>query len=230
MLSIEAYAADGVVSYEIHRFRRRHRIRLVHRRIHRMPEQLSLPGLDVPRRPTDRLFFALIPGTGAAARIAQCSQHLRRKHRLTGRPIATERLHITLHFIDDYAGLPPRIVAAVSEAVATVAIPPFDLTLDRARSFCENRPLNRPFVLIPSDDNPALSALQRAVGAAMTKANIGKPAVRHFTPHLTLLYDDRCLEEHAIETIAWTAREFVLVHSPLGRSRHVPLARWTLRA
>jgi RNA 2',3'-cyclic 3'-phosphodiesterase len=195
-----------------------------------MPEQLLLPGLEVPRQRTDRLFFALLPDSGAATQIERCSQHLRGKHGLTGRSIAPERFHITLHFIDDYAGLPPRIVASVSEAVASVAIPPFDVMLNRARSFCENRPLNRPFVLIPSEDNLALSALQRAVGAAMTKAHVGRPAARHFTPHLTLLYDDRCVENHAIETIAWTAREFVLVHSLLGRTRHVPLARWPLRA
>ncbi len=164
------------------------------------------------------------------ARIVQCSQHLRRKHGLTGRSIAAERLHITLHFIDDYAGLPPRIIALVSEAVASVAIPPFDLMLDRARSFCDNRPRNRPFVLIPSEVNSALSALQRAVGAAMTKAHLGKPAARHFTPHLTLLYDDRCVEEHPIEPIAWTSREFVLVHSLIGRTRHVLLAQWPLCA
>ena len=194
-----------------------------------MPKQLSLAGFDPAPRPTDRLFFALVPDSGAVARIVQCSQHLRRKHGLNGRPIAAERFHITLHFIDDYAGLPPRIVASVSEAVTSVAIPPFDVMLNRARSFCDNRPLNRPFVLLPSEDIPALDALQRAVGAAMTKANLGKPAARHFTPHLTLLYDDRCVEEHAIETIAWTAWEFVLVHSLLGRSRHVPLARWPLR-
>jgi RNA 2',3'-cyclic 3'-phosphodiesterase len=193
-----------------------------------MSEQLSLAGFDTTPRPTDRLFFALLPDIDAAAQIVQCSQHLRRKLGLTGKAIAMERFHITLHFIDDYLGLPPRIVTTVSEAVATVAIPPFDVSLDRAKSF-SHKPRNRPFVLIPSEDVSALNALQQALGAAMTKAHIGWPTARHFTPHLTLLYDDRCIEEHAIETVAWTAREFVLVHSLIGRTRHVPLARWPLR-
>lgn len=43
-----------------------------------------------------------------------------------------------------------------------------------------------------------------------------------------LLYDPQGIAEHAIEPIRWTAREFVLVHSLLGRSRHVPLGRWAL--
>jgi RNA 2',3'-cyclic 3'-phosphodiesterase len=94
-----------------------------------MPEQLSLAGFDTAPRPTDRLFFALLPDAETAAHIAQCSQHLRRKHGLIGRPIATERFHITLHFVGDYVGLPPRIIVAVSDAVATIAIPPFDVTL-----------------------------------------------------------------------------------------------------
>ena len=193
-----------------------------------MPKQLSLAGFDATPRPTDRLFFALLPDAEITVHIGKRLQHMRREHGLTGRPIAAERLHITLHFIDDYLGLPPRIVATVGEAVATVAIPPFDVRLDRAKSFCQ-KPRNRPFVLIPGEDIPGLNALQQSLGAAMIKAHLGRLAARHFTPHLTLLYDDRCIEEHAIDTVAWTARELVLVHSLIGRSRHVQLARWPLR-
>jgi 2'-5' RNA ligase len=36
------------------------------------------------------------------------------------------------------------------------------------------------------------------------------------------------LEARAVEPIRWTVREFVLVHSLLGQTRHVPLARWSL--
>lgn len=194
-----------------------------------MPMQPPSVGLASIPRPTDRLFFALLPDAAAAAHIAQCSLHLRRQLGLTGKPIATERLHITLHLIDDYVGLPPGIVTAVSEVAATIAMPPFDVTLDRAKSFCQ-KPRNRPFVLIPGEDNPALNGLQRALGVALTEAGVGRSAEMHFRPHLTLLYDDRCVKEHAIETIDWTAREFVLVHSLIGRARHVPLARWPLSA
>ena len=193
-----------------------------------MPGQLSLAGFDAAPQPTDRLFFALFPDADTAAYIAKLAQHLRGEHGLKGRPLAAARFHITLHFIDDYVSLPPRIVAAVSEAVATVAIPPFDVRLDRAKSFCD-KSRNRPFVLLPGEEIAPLTALQRALGVAMTKAHVGQRAARHFNPHLTLLYDDRCVEEDAIETIAWTAREFVLVHSLIGRTRHVSLARWPLR-
>jgi len=46
---------------------------------------------------------------------------------------------------------------------------------------------------------------------------------------VTLLYDDCSVAEQAVETICWTAREFVLVHSLIGQTLHVPLARWPLR-
>jgi RNA 2',3'-cyclic 3'-phosphodiesterase len=195
--------------------------------INRMAEQLSLAGFDVARRRTDRLFFALLPDADAAAQIAQCSQRLRRQFGLSGRPIATERLHITLHYLGDYVGLPPRVVAAASAAAATVAMPPFDVTLDRAASFC-HKPRNRPFVLLAREGIVPLTALRQAFGAEMTKALVRRSAKSHFTPHLTLLYDDLCVEKHAIEPIVWTAHEFVLVHSLLGLGRHVALARWPL--
>jgi len=45
---------------------------------------------------------------------------------------------------------------------------------------------------------------------------------------VTLLYDDVLVQERAVEPIRWTVSEFVLVHSLLGQTRHIPLARWSL--
>ena len=50
----------------------------------------------------------------------------------------------------------------------------------------------------------------------------------HYEPHLTLLYDDRCVAEQAIDIVSWTVREFVLVHSLHGQGRYVMLGRWPL--
>ena len=51
-------------------------------------------------------------------------------------------------------------------------------------------------------------------------------ATREFTPHVTLLYAERRVEEYPIEPIRWMVNEFVLVHSKNG---HAHLARWPLR-
>jgi len=51
-----------------------------------------------------------------------------------------------------------------------------------------------------------------------------------YTPHVTLLYDSQRVVQQAVETVAWTVREFVLVHSLLGQTRHIALMRWSLSA
>jgi 2'-5' RNA ligase len=45
---------------------------------------------------------------------------------------------------------------------------------------------------------------------------------------VTLLYDDGLVAERPIGALRWTVREFVLMHSLLGRNARVPLARWPL--
>ena len=81
-----------------------------------MSEQLSLMGFDATFRSTDGLVFAILPDMSAAARIAQLARHLRDELGLKGEPFALERLHISLHYLGDYEGIPPGIVAAAHEA------------------------------------------------------------------------------------------------------------------
>jgi 2'-5' RNA ligase len=50
-------------------------------------------------------------------------------------------------------------------------------------------------------------------------------AKREFTPHVTMLYAERRVEECPIEPIRWMVNEFVLIHS---RNGHTHLARWPL--
>jgi RNA 2',3'-cyclic 3'-phosphodiesterase len=146
---------------------------------------------------------------------------------LRGRPLPPERLHITPHHIDDYAGLPPRVVAAICDSAATVRTDPFEVEFDRVASF-SGRPGNRPLVLRGGDGLAELMEFQRGLGAAITRARIGRPVASQFTPHVTLLYDDAQVEERAVEPIRWIVSEFILVHSLLGQTRHIPLARWPL--
>ena len=71
---------------------------------------------------------------------------------------------------------------------------------------------------------------QQALGLEMMNAGLGRWANLQYTPHVTLLCNDRCVAEQVVETIEWAAHEFVLVHSLIGQNRHVPLARWPLRS
>jgi RNA 2',3'-cyclic 3'-phosphodiesterase len=161
---------------------------------------------------------------------ARLAQRLRSEHGLKGNPLGTERFHITLHHLGDYAGLPQGVVADAIRAAATIAMPQFEVTFDRAVSF-HGRSGNRPFVLRGSDGLVSLEALHRVLGTALYKAGLaGGRAKSQYTPHVTLLHDDALILERPVETVTWIVGEFVLVHSLLGRTVHVPLARWPLSA
>jgi 2'-5' RNA ligase len=180
------------------------------------------------RRLTDRLLFAVLPDAGSASAGAQRRQELRTKHRLRGKPIATERLHVTLHHVGDFAGLPEGIVAKTCAVASAVPMWPFTVEFNGALSF-RGRPGNWPLVLQGDDGVFGLLVLQQRVAKAMEIAGLGR-ANPHYMPHMTLLYGDRVVAEESVRPIGWAVREFVLVHSLLGRSRYNVLARFPLRA
>jgi 2'-5' RNA ligase len=49
-----------------------------------------------------------------------------------------------------------------------------------------------------------------------------------FEPHVTLAYTARDVAAEPVAPVSWLAGEFVLIHSLLGKTRHIPLARWPL--
>jgi 2'-5' RNA ligase len=196
---------------------------------YRMPVQLSSPGLDPPPRLTDRLFFAVFPDPHTAARIAQLAQRLRSEHALKGTPLATGRFHVTLLYLGSYAGLPQDIVAKASAAAQTVTMPQFDVAFDRAASFSRKR-RDSPFVLLGEDGVAALTAFQQALGVALEHAGFEGIIKSHYTPHLTLLYGDHGVASQVVETVRWSVSEFVLVHSLLGQTQYLQLARWPLQS
>lgn len=62
------------------------------------------------------------------------------------------------------------------------------------------------------------------LGAALTRKGLGSLARGDFTPHVTLLYGAREVDEYPVEPpIGWRGDEFALIHSLRG---HTHLARW----
>jgi RNA 2',3'-cyclic 3'-phosphodiesterase len=174
---------------------------------------------------TDRLFLAVFPDARAAARIHDFGQSFSAERRLAARVQDAGRMHVTLHHLGDFAGVPERVVETARGAAAAVSAAPFEVVFDRVASFA-GKPGKLPLVLL-GGANAALHDFQRAVGAAMAKALLAPDA--HFTPHVTLLRDAVSVPEAPIDPIRWTVREFVLIHSLIGQTRHVPLGRWALR-
>jgi 2'-5' RNA ligase len=61
--------------------------------------------------------------------------------------------------------------------------------------------------------------------AVLARKGMRRLATTNFTPHVTLLYDARDVDEFPVEPIGWTVKEFVLIRSLNG---HEHLVRWPL--
>ena len=189
------------------------------------PAQPSLDGVAARPPSTDRLFFALRPDAAAIARIEKLVRDLQGDFGLKGKPLGAERFHVTLLLVGNFPYFPQEVAdASVGAAQAVAAMPPFKLGFDRVGSF-SRKARNMPLVLLGEDGLATVRTLHQALVDLMTGHGGG-----HYTPHLTLLYDDRHVAARPIEPITWTAREFVLVRSLIGQSRHEVLARLPLRS
>jgi 2'-5' RNA ligase len=107
------------------------------------------PGFPPPPTaplPSDPVFFALYPPPATAKYISRLAWYFHDKDRLTGVPVGQERFHVTLHPVGHYADLSPKALTAIGKAAATVRMPPFVATFDRAMSFAGKRKL--PLVLL----------------------------------------------------------------------------------
>lgn len=184
--------------------------------------QLSLGiGSDIP---TERLFFAVLPDPLTAERVAELAEGLRDEHGLEGHPLACERLHITLHHVGDYAGLPPSLLAKMRQAAGRVRMPEFEVCFDQVGSFAGNR--QNPFVLRSEYGAELLTGLHEELARCLQ--GVGGKTDPRFTPHMTLLYDKRRMPIQPVQPLRWFVREFVLIRSFLGQSRYQLEGRWQL--
>jgi 2'-5' RNA ligase len=198
-----------------------------------MPEQLWLPGLEAPPTPTDGLFFAVFPDANTAATISKFAQELCVGTRVRSKPLAANRLHVTLLHLGNFAGgLPPDKVDAAMRAASSIHMAPFTVEFDAVASFA-SKPRPGPLVLTGGGGVAGLQALHDALGQAVEHAGFGEGAgsiVTSYVPHVTLAYGMPWAAERPVESACWNVREFALIHSLLGRTRHVALARWPLMA
>lgn len=180
----------------------------------------------------ERLFFAVRPDAATAQRIESLAQALRRHHGLRGKSLGPERFHVTLHLIGDFAGgIPQDVLARALDAARPVAqsASPFRIGFDTVASFTRKR-RNMPLVLLGRDGVQGVAALQQALLASLVAAGLAGRPEPHFTPHLTLLYDDRPVAAQSVDALTWQVDELLLVRSLLGRGRHEVLARLPLEA
>lgn len=192
-----------------------------------MPEQLPLPGLAA--KPTDRLFFAVLPDAAATAQAVAVTDTLYAANGLSGRRLAARNLHVTLHFVGEYAGLSAGEVARAQVAGDSLRHAPVAIRFDKAGSFVR-RHRTLPLVLRGGGQVIPLIAFQHALGEAMARQGFRHLSLSHYTPHMTLLYDPRYVEAREVAAVEWTARDFVLIRSLIGKAKHEVLGRWSLDA
>ena len=184
--------------------------------------------MGVTRQPgaTDRLFFAVQPDAATAAQVHALAQQLAQLHGLQGRPLGTDRYHVTLAFLGDHAGLAETLLDQATAAGDALAQPAFDIELDEVRSFARGQGV--PLVLCGRGAGIA-GLEQLAAGLRAGLEPFGLAERRTYRPHLTLLRDDRALAVQPVPPVAWRATEFVLVRSLIGQGRHEVLRRWALQ-
>ena len=203
-----------------------------------VPEQLSLPGLqttaghvvlDMPVRRDGpqlyKLFFALFPSSHDAHRLANEVGALCQRLGLVGhQPLAAQRLHITLHTVDDLRDtVPLALVNAVRAAAATVRCAPLPVTFEQALSFQPNDAL---VLLCDARSDAAIARLRQCLTLALRRVGLRTAPSR--TPHMTLLYKQRRVPARHIQPLSWTANEFALVLSHTGLTHHQWIDRWPL--
>ncbi len=191
--------------------------------------QLTLPGFEAtPQLPAHRLFLAVKPDADTAQHIVRLIEQLRPVVGFKGKALRAERLHVTLHHVGDFVQLPPDdVVARVRAAADGLALPAFDASFNQVVSFHGRRD-HRPFVLLGNEGVSELMAFQAALGDALLHSGVPVPR-GHFKPHITLLYDRGGFAPKSVAPITWTVREFVLIHSWLGKTRYDELGCWALK-
>jgi 2'-5' RNA ligase len=189
---------------------------------------MALPGFgtDVPGE-RHRLFFALVPDDAIRSEISRAAEYLKSQQHPRGSWIARERYHVTLHFLGDNSELRQDLVDRASAAAANVHFPAFDIVFDSAASFRGPTP---PWVLRCPEPAESIRQLWHALSIALVGERLRTEPGSAFTPHITVLRDaDKPLPPVSIKPIVWPAREFVLIHSQLGKERrYTELGRWPL--
>jgi 2'-5' RNA ligase len=173
----------------------------------------------------ERIFFACLPDAVLAARFHTMADQLKAEKGFAANLILPEHLHVTLFHFGDWAALPDEVVRLAKEAASQVKAAPFEVAFARAESF-RNRTGVFPFVL--TSEIAPWKAFHDTLGAALQKIGLGGATKGAFKPHMTLTYDKLRVKPMAIPPVSWAVRDFVLVHSQLGKTAHMHLGQWSL--
>lgn len=174
-------------------------------------------------------FFALLPDDDARVAIAASAERFRKALRASGPVVGASSLHLPLCPKGKSERLCQPLEAALLEAAAAVRMTEFEVTLDTAMRFTA-RDGQFPFVLCAdSHATEATLQLRKAIAGEQARVGLQVSGVSSYLPHVVLL-EGHVIEavEESITPIRWKVREFVLIRSFFGQSRHEVIGRWPL--
>ncbi|OWV79889.1 2'-5' RNA ligase [Rhizobium sp. R635] len=174
-----------------------------------------------------RLFFALRPPASIGERVASIADDYGKTFSLSAEP-RLSTLHVSVIGVGDYEDLPEDVIFAARQAGATVESAPIAISFDRIMSF-RREGKARPLVLCGEGGLKPLTRLHVQLGVGMHNTGLPHNISRNFTPHMTLLYDRKAVPATTLDgPVSWTADEFLLIHSLLGKTEHRIIDRWPL--
>jgi len=174
-------------------------------------------------RPTDRLFFAVLPDAETVEAICSARRRLCEKAALSGPEVPPEHFHVTLWRVGDYV-VPPTAedIDAIVRQAGPVELPPFRVSFGCVQSLSRGA-----LALSAGRGSTDLETLSTRLRDALNAASAERKHA--FRPHMTLMRSDKILPERRIKALGWTVREVVLVHSLLGKGTHRVVGRLPLR-
>ena len=187
----------------------------------RLPPTAKTRAKQTPaKQPKHTWFFALRPSMEDAHRLHAIANDLLAANGVTGKRIGPDRLHITLDLVGH--DVTPEVVAIACRAADSIRFSPFEARFDSIMTFTAP---SGPVVLLGTDGLESVRNLRTALASAM--ADCGFNPSRTYQPHMTLSYDPgHRLPQMPVEPISFVAKEFFLVKSHIGLSRHEVLRTW----
>jgi 2'-5' RNA ligase len=180
----------------------------------------AIPGKHV-------FYLALQPTAEAAAAAAERLEAVRREHRLTGRPVAANRLHVSLFNLGTFKRPPGPIIEKAVDVVRRVEARRFIIGLNRLASWGRGDG-ERPVVLWGEDGVIGVQALYEALHRELVTAGMASRRDPPFEPHMTLLYDRAAVPETFVDPVEWRVVDFVLIHAVHGEGRFQVVERFPL--
>lgn len=172
-------------------------------------------------------YLALQPTPEAAETAAARLDAVRREHRLTGKPVAANRLHVSLYNLGAFKRPPGPIIDKAVDVVRRVEAAPFTVAFNRLTSWGKGDG-ERPVVLWGEEGVIGVHALYDALHHELVRASMASRRDPPFEPHMTLAYDRADVPETFVEPVEWRVEEFVLIHAVHGEGRFQVVERFPL--